>query len=142
MSLSAFENWINTVQKIHDYAHIKYWHKCLFFAQNVAAIFDNIALYLVAIKNLKRIMCALHSSLQLCLQEANHSPQSSAEVKNEWSYTSTPHISLHGMIRDFAIRYVLMCLRWMSTDIMSLLNDHSLLINFNIDCFSGKQLLG
>jgi len=29
--------------------------------------------------------------------EADHSPPSSAEVKNAWSYTSTPPI-LHGMV--------------------------------------------
>jgi hypothetical protein len=31
-------------------------------------------------------------------REANHSPPSSAEVKNAWSYTSTPAIRLHGMV--------------------------------------------
>jgi hypothetical protein len=30
--------------------------------------------------------------------EADHSPPSSAEVKNVWSYTSTPPIHLHGMV--------------------------------------------
>jgi hypothetical protein len=30
-------------------------------------------------------------------READHSPPSSAEVKNAWSYTSTPSIRLHGM---------------------------------------------
>ena len=30
----------------------------------------------------------------------NNSPPSSAEVKNEWSYTSTPSICLHGMDND------------------------------------------
>jgi hypothetical protein len=30
--------------------------------------------------------------------EADHSPPSSAEVKNEWSYTSTPPIRLHGVV--------------------------------------------
>jgi hypothetical protein len=29
------------------------------------------------------------------LREAHHSPPSSAEVKNAWSYTSTPPIRLH-----------------------------------------------
>jgi hypothetical protein len=29
-------------------------------------------------------------------READHSHPSSAEVKNEWSYTSTPPIRLHG----------------------------------------------
>jgi hypothetical protein len=31
-------------------------------------------------------------------READHSPLSSAEVKNAWSYTSTPPISLHGAV--------------------------------------------
>jgi hypothetical protein len=30
--------------------------------------------------------------------EADHSPPSSAEVKNEWSYTSIPPIRLHGVV--------------------------------------------
>jgi hypothetical protein len=38
-----------------------------------------------------------------------HSPSSSAEVRNEWSYTSTAFIFLHGVDRDnfvFARYYV------------------------------------
>jgi hypothetical protein len=31
-------------------------------------------------------------------READNSPQSSAEVKNEWSYTSTPSIRFHGVV--------------------------------------------
>jgi hypothetical protein len=31
-------------------------------------------------------------------READHSPPSSAEVKNAWSYTSTPPVSLHGVV--------------------------------------------
>jgi hypothetical protein len=30
--------------------------------------------------------------------EADHSPPSSVEVKNAWSYTSTPPIRLHGVV--------------------------------------------
>jgi hypothetical protein len=30
--------------------------------------------------------------------EADHSPPSSAEVKNAWSYTFTPPIRLHGVV--------------------------------------------
>jgi len=34
-----------------------------------------------------------------CLQrEADHSPPYSAEVKNAWSYTSTPPIRPHGVV--------------------------------------------
>jgi hypothetical protein len=32
-------------------------------------------------------------------READHSPPSSAEVKNSWSYTSTPPIR-HGVVRS------------------------------------------
>jgi hypothetical protein len=31
-------------------------------------------------------------------REANHSPPSSADVKNTWSYTSSPLINLHGLV--------------------------------------------
>jgi hypothetical protein len=33
-------------------------------------------------------------------READHSPPSSAEVKNAWSYTSTPPIRLHDVLLD------------------------------------------
>lgn len=38
--------------------------------------------------------------LQRLWREANHSPPSSSEVNNGWSYTSTPPICLHGVGRD------------------------------------------
>jgi len=31
--------------------------------------------------------------------EADYSPPSNAQVKNAWSYTSTPPLSIHGMER-------------------------------------------
>jgi len=31
-------------------------------------------------------------------RETDNSPPSSAEVKNEWSYTATPSIRLHGVV--------------------------------------------
>jgi len=31
-------------------------------------------------------------------REVDHSPPSSSEVKNAWSYTSTPPIRLHGVV--------------------------------------------
>jgi hypothetical protein len=33
-------------------------------------------------------------------RDVNHSPQSSAEIKNEWRYTSSPLICLHGVDRE------------------------------------------
>ena len=38
--------------------------------------------------------------LKLIERDADHSPQSSAQVKNEWSCTPTPPICPHGMDRD------------------------------------------
>jgi hypothetical protein len=31
-------------------------------------------------------------------READHSPSTTAEVKNTWIYTSTPHIRLYGVV--------------------------------------------
>jgi len=36
---------------------------------------------------------------------ADHSPPSTVEVKNDWSYTSTPPIRLHGVYKDTFIVY-------------------------------------
>jgi hypothetical protein len=41
---------------------------------------------------------ALSLGVKRPVPEADHSPPSSAEVKNAWSYTSTPPILLHGMV--------------------------------------------
>jgi hypothetical protein len=41
--------------------------------------------------------------------ESGHSPSSNAEIRNEWSYTSTPLVCLHGVDRDgciFAFTFV------------------------------------
>jgi hypothetical protein len=35
-------------------------------------------------------------------READHSPPSSADVKDEWSYTSAPPILLHGVVLSYA----------------------------------------
>ena len=39
--------------------------------------------------------------VKLAEREAAHSPASSAEVKNDWSYTSTPPLRRHGLDKDF-----------------------------------------
>jgi hypothetical protein len=52
--------------------------------------------------------------------EADHSPPSSAEVKNEWSYTSTPPIRLHGVVLSQAQEQIYLCLYF-----YTLLNEHS-----------------
>jgi len=36
-------------------------------------------------------------------READHSPQSSADVKNEWNYASTSPLRLHGVVHKLAI---------------------------------------
>jgi hypothetical protein len=40
----------------------------------------------------------LSSVVKWLEHDANYSPQSTAEVKNVWSYTSTPPIPMHGMV--------------------------------------------
>lgn len=39
--------------------------------------------------------------------EAEHSPPSSVEVKNGCSYTTTPHMRLHGTLLNFNLPYIL-----------------------------------
>jgi len=41
---------------------------------------------------------ALSLSIKRSGREAGHLPPSSADVKNAWSYTSTPPIRLHGAV--------------------------------------------
>jgi hypothetical protein len=41
---------------------------------------------------------ALSLGIKRPLREADHSPPSSAEVKNAWSYTSTTPVRLHGVV--------------------------------------------
>jgi len=45
-------------------------------------------------------MGALSWAIKQPWREANHSPPSNVEVKNEWSYTSIPLICLHSAHRD------------------------------------------
>jgi hypothetical protein len=47
---------------------------------------------------LLRVPGALFLGIKLPAREADHLPPSSAEVKNEWSYTSTLPIRLHGVV--------------------------------------------
>jgi hypothetical protein len=42
--------------------------------------------------------CGLSMGVKWPGREANHSPPSSAEVKNAWNYTSIPPIRLHGVV--------------------------------------------
>jgi hypothetical protein len=41
---------------------------------------------------------ALSLGVKWQVRKADHSPPSSAEVKNAWSYTPTPQIRLHGVV--------------------------------------------
>jgi hypothetical protein len=41
---------------------------------------------------------ALSLGIKQPWREADHSPPSSADVKNAWSYTSTPPVCLHGVV--------------------------------------------
>jgi hypothetical protein len=44
------------------------------------------------------VPAALSLRVKLPRREADHSPPSSAEVKNAWSYTSTPPLRLHDVV--------------------------------------------
>jgi hypothetical protein len=48
------------------------------------------------------ILCALSLGVKRPGRKADHSPPSSAEVKNAWSYTSTPSIRLHGVVLSYS----------------------------------------
>jgi hypothetical protein len=41
-------------------------------------------------------------------RESDHSPPSSDEVKNAWSYTSTPTIRLHGVVLSYVLTFTLL----------------------------------
>jgi len=43
---------------------------------------------------------ALSLEIKQPKHEADHSPPSSVEVKNEWNYASAPPICLYGTVRD------------------------------------------
>jgi hypothetical protein len=47
---------------------------------------------------IKWVPRALSPVIRQPKRDADHSPPSSAEVKNAWSYTSTPPIRLHGVV--------------------------------------------
>jgi hypothetical protein len=47
---------------------------------------------------IQRVPGALSMGVKQPGREADHSLPSSAEVKNEWSHTSTPPIRLHGVV--------------------------------------------
>jgi hypothetical protein len=50
--------------------------------------------------HIQQVREVLSPAAKLPGHEVNHPPPSSAVVKNDWSYTSTPPIHLHGMHRD------------------------------------------
>jgi hypothetical protein len=49
------------------------------------------------------VLAALFPQVKRPEREADHSPQSTAEVKNAWSYTSTPPTRLHGVVINSAM---------------------------------------
>jgi hypothetical protein len=44
------------------------------------------------------VTAALSLGVKRLGREADHSPPSSAEVKNAWNYTSIPPVRLHGVV--------------------------------------------
>jgi len=57
--------------------------------------------------------------------EAEHSPPSSVKVKNGWSYTTTPHMHLHGIYRGNLLHYtsLLLYILYFPTSSVSCNND-------------------
>jgi hypothetical protein len=53
---------------------------------------------------------ALTLAIQRPDSGANHSPPSSAEVKNAWSYTSTTPICLHGAVLSGTVSTLHLCI--------------------------------
>jgi hypothetical protein len=47
---------------------------------------------------IQRVPVVLSLGVKRPGRKADHSPPSSAEVKNTWSYTSSPRIRLHGVV--------------------------------------------
>jgi hypothetical protein len=43
---------------------------------------------------------------------ADHSPPSSAEVKNAWSYTPNPPLRLHGVVLSYSTEQLYLYLLW------------------------------
>jgi len=51
---------------------------------------------------IQRVPRALSLAVKRPGNKADHSPPPSSEVNNEWSYTSTPPLRLHGMVVSYA----------------------------------------
>jgi hypothetical protein len=62
-------------------------------------------------------------------READHSPPSSAEVKNSWSYTSTPPIRLQGVVLSYAQGLLLLLLLHHHLTLFTIVNNKSLYSN-------------
>jgi hypothetical protein len=81
--------------------------------------------------NLKQLHCAV-----------KHTPPSSAKVKNEWSYTSTPAVCLHGVDREEV--YILSLTNFMTLKYSPFLHGNEN-TNFGHDMslsHGGPQLMG
>jgi len=52
----------------------------------------------------QQIPGTLHLRVKWQGHEDNHSPPSSAQLRNEWQYTSTPSVCLHGMCMDITFQ--------------------------------------
>jgi hypothetical protein len=79
----------------------KIWYKC-----HVSGGYAVLNAVFHTLQNIQTGSGAHPVSLSMCTgvkqlrYEVNHSPASSAEVKNEWSYSSNPPVCLHGIQRD------------------------------------------
>ena len=72
--------------------------------------------------HLKWVLWAPSQRVKLLGWEFDHSPQFSAEVRNQWSYTSVSPLCLHGLHWD---NCVFCCLYWTSTELCGRFLRHS-----------------
>ena len=57
-------------------------------------------------------------------RQVDHSPPSGAEVRNEWSYTSTPLLYLNGVERENITSYFTLISSWMQFVFVSVVSKH------------------
>jgi len=92
-------------QKIATQLHLQaaspetFGYTLLFFRVAINALFKNISSPSGPTQPpIQQVPGAISLGVKRRGSEANHSPPSSSEVSNAWSYTSTPPIRLHGVM--------------------------------------------
>jgi hypothetical protein len=123
LRISAVQNWLKTQPKNLSFLTelkkklLKRWNRCvevekglhwkvillslLYIYNKCALFFKSPFTYWLTLVFSPPIQCVpgdFFLGVKRPGRETDHSPPSSAEVKNAWSYTSTPPIRLHGVV--------------------------------------------